>query len=60
MTFLDYITVGTDHKLQKSDSTDTGLRDLLNAILQNNEVVLIAEEVETSKPVNTFGSPLPR
>ena len=58
MTFLDYITVGTDHKLQKSDSTDTGLRDLLNAILQNNEVVLIAEEVETSMPVNTFGREL--
>jgi hypothetical protein len=58
VTFLDYITVGTDHKLQKSDSTDTGLRDLLNAILRNNEVVLIAEEVETSKPVNTFGREL--
>jgi hypothetical protein len=55
VTFLDYITVGTDHKLQKSDSKDTGLKDVLSTILQNNDVVLIAEEVETSKPVNTFG-----
>lgn len=58
MTFLDYITIGTDHKLQKSDSKVTGLKDLLSQILQNNDVVLIAEEVETSKPVNTFGREL--
>ena len=43
MTFLNYITVGTDHKLQKSDSKDTGLKDILSTILQNNDVVLIAE-----------------
>ena len=58
MTFLEYITVGTDHKLQKSDSKDTGLKDLLNQILHNNDVALIAEEVETSKPVSTFGREL--
>jgi hypothetical protein len=52
---VDYVTVGTDHKLQNSDSKDTGLKDLLNRILQNNDVVLIAEEVETSTPVKTFG-----
>jgi hypothetical protein len=56
--FLDYIIVGTDHKLQKYNSQDTGLRDLLSGILQNIDVVLIAEEVETSKPVNTFGREL--
>lgn len=58
MTFLDYITIGTDHRLQKSDSQDTGLQDLLSKILQNNDVVLVGEEVETSKPVNTFGREL--
>ena len=58
MIFLDFITVGIDHKLQKSDSTDTGLRDLLTTILQNNEVALVAEEVETKKPVKTFGREL--
>jgi hypothetical protein len=58
LTFLDYTIVGTDHKLQKSDSQDTGLRDLLTGILQNNDVVLVAEEVETNKPVNTFGREL--
>jgi hypothetical protein len=52
---VDYVAVGTDHKFQKSESTDTGLRDLLRSILQNNPVVLIAEEVKTKKPVNTFG-----
>src|SRR5271157_2628108 len=52
---MNYVTVGSDHKLQKSDSKDTGLKDLLSQVLQNNDVVLIAEEVETSKPVTTFG-----
>ena len=55
---MDYITVGTDHKLQRSESTDTGLRDRLRSILQNNLIVLIAEEVETKKPVNTFAQEL--
>jgi hypothetical protein len=55
---VDYVIVGTDHKLQKSDSKDMGLKQLLSAILQNNDVVLIAEEVETSKSVNTFGREL--
>jgi hypothetical protein len=55
---VNYITVGTDHKLQKSESTDKGLRDLLSRIRQHNDVVLIAEEVETSKPVQTFGREL--
>lgn len=58
MNFVDYITVGTDHKLQKSESMDTGLRGCLRSILQNNPVVFIAEEVETNKPVNTFGREL--
>jgi hypothetical protein len=58
VTFLNYITVGTDHKLQKSDSRDTGLKDLLSTILRNNDVALIAEEVKTSKPVSTFGREL--
>jgi hypothetical protein len=52
---VDYAMVGTDHKLQKSDSENTGLRELLQSILRHNDVVLIAEEVETSKPVKTFG-----
>jgi hypothetical protein len=52
---MDYVTVGTDHELQESESTDKGLRDLLRSILQNNDVVLMAEEVETSKPAKTFG-----
>jgi hypothetical protein len=52
---VDFITIGTDHNLQKSDS---GLRDILRSVLQNNPVVLIAEEVETKTPVNTFGREL--
>ncbi|MGA7971147.1 MAG: hypothetical protein WB983_21145, partial [Terriglobales bacterium] len=36
----------------------TGLRGCLRSILQNNPVVFIAEEVETNKPVNTFGREL--
>jgi hypothetical protein len=52
---VHYVTVGTDHELQKSDSKDSGLKNLLSQILQNNPVVLIAEEVATSKPVTTFG-----
>jgi hypothetical protein len=52
---MNYITVGTDHKLQKSESKDTGLKTLQSQVLQNNDVVLIAEEIETSTPVKTFG-----
>jgi hypothetical protein len=55
---MNYVIVGSDHKLQKSDSKDTGLKDLLNQVLHNNDVVLIAEEVETSKTVKTFGREL--
>ncbi|MGO8794537.1 MAG: hypothetical protein ACLQLC_06920 [Candidatus Sulfotelmatobacter sp.] len=55
---MNYVTVGTDHKLQKSDSANKGLRNILQSILQNNDVVLIAEEVETSNPVQTFGREL--
>lgn len=40
---MNFVTVGTDHELQKSESVDKGLRDLLQSILQNNDVVLIAE-----------------
>ncbi len=53
---MDYIIVGTDHRFQKSVSQDTGLRDLLQSILvAHSDVVLIAEEVETSVQVSTFG-----
>ena len=52
---MHYIIVGTDHPLQKSGSQDTGLRDLLQSILIAHPVALIAEEVETSIQVSTFG-----
>lgn len=57
---MDYIIVGTDHSLQKADSTDTGLRDLLQCIIDGHDVVLIAEEVPTSegKIFRTFGQDL--
>ena len=55
---MDYIIIGTDHKLQKSDATKTGLRDMLLSIVNKREVVLIAEEVSTSKDISTFGREL--
>lgn len=55
---MDYIVIGTDHSLQKSDCKDTGLRALLQAILRNCPVRLIAEEVKTSEDVQTFGRQL--
>lgn len=55
---MDYIIIGTDHTLQKSDSPDTGLRDLLRSIIDAHDVVLIAEEVTTSEDVHTFGREL--
>jgi hypothetical protein len=55
---VDYIIVGTDHDLQKSDAEDKGLRDLLRSIVDIHPVVLIAEEVKTSEDVHTFGREL--
>jgi hypothetical protein len=55
---MDYVVVGTDHKLQRADSQDTGLRDLLQSIIASHPVVLIAEEVKTSEDVRTFGREL--
>lgn len=53
---VHYIIIGTDHKYQKTDSRATGLRDLLQCILiAHPDVALIAEEVETSLRVSTFG-----
>jgi hypothetical protein len=55
---VNYIIVGTDHDLQKSTCADTGLKDLLRAIIRTRPVVLIAEEVKTSEDVYTFGREL--
>jgi hypothetical protein len=55
---VDYIIVGTDHPLQGSDSQDTRLKDLLQSLTETHPVVLIAEEVKTSKDVPTFGRKL--
>jgi hypothetical protein len=55
---VNYIIIGTDHTLQKSDSPNTGLRDLLRSIVDTYPVVLIAEEVKTSEDVHTFGREL--
>jgi hypothetical protein len=52
---VDYIIVGTNHDLQKSDSEDAGLSALLQSIVDTHAVVLIAEEVKTCEQVNTFG-----
>ena len=52
---MDYIVIGTDHNLQKADSEDAGVRDLLQSIIASHPVVLIAEEVKTSKEVLTSG-----
>ena len=54
---MHYIIVGTDHPLQASTSPDTGLRDLLQSIVDDS-VVLIAEEVPTSYEIHTFGREL--
>jgi hypothetical protein len=52
---VDYIIIGTDHPLQKSDSSDSRLKDLLRSLIETHPVVLIAEEVKTSEEVPTFG-----
>jgi hypothetical protein len=52
---LDYTVIGTDHDLQKAESHDTGVRDLLSSIIAAQSVVLIAEEVKTSEEIQTFG-----
>lgn len=53
---MHYIIIGTDHRFQKTNSQVTGLRDLLQAILiAHPDVALIAEEVETSVRVRTYG-----
>jgi hypothetical protein len=56
---VQYIVIGTDHKLQKADNSDTGLRDLLEGILASRpNVVLVAEEVKADEDVRTFGREL--
>ena len=56
---MDYIIIGTDHPLQKSDAADTRLKDLLQSLIQSHSVVLIAEEVETSNDgIHFFGREL--
>lgn len=56
---MDYFIIGTDHPLQKSDAADTRLKDLLQSLIHAHPVVLIAEEVETSKEgINFFGRDL--
>jgi hypothetical protein len=55
---MDYIIIGTDHDLQKSDSRDTGLRDKLQAYIRTKNIVLIAEEVDANKHIQTFGRDL--
>jgi hypothetical protein len=54
---VHYIIVGTDHPLQESNAEDTRLRSLLRSIVDYS-VVLIAEEVPTSRDVHTFGCEL--
>jgi hypothetical protein len=57
-TIVDYIIIGTDHPLQKSDSPDTRLKDLLRSLIETHPVVLIAKEVKTSEYTQTFGREL--
>jgi hypothetical protein len=52
------IIVGTDHDLQKVDSADEGLAELLTTLMGNADVVLIAEEVDANKDVISFGREL--
>jgi hypothetical protein len=55
---MEYIIIGTDHGKQRSDLPDTGLKDKLQAYLSTKNVVLIAEEIQTSGHVATFGREL--
>ena len=56
---MDYIIIGTDHPLQKSDSPDTRLKDLLQSLIETHPVVLIAEEVKTTEnDLHVFGREL--
>jgi hypothetical protein len=55
---MEYIIIGTDHGRQRSDFYDTGLRDKLQEYIRTKNVVLIAEEVQTSEHVQTFGQDL--
>jgi hypothetical protein len=58
-TIVDYVIVGTDHPLQKSDSPDTRLKNLLQSLIETHHVVLIAEEVKTSEDdIPVFGREL--
>jgi hypothetical protein len=55
---MEYIIIGTDHDRQRSDFSDTGLRDKLQEYSRTQNVVLIAEEVDANKDVQTFGRDL--
>ncbi len=57
---MHYVIIATDHDLQKADSTDKGLGEKLAAIISMGGVVLIAEEVDANKHVDTFGRDLSR
>ncbi len=57
---MHYIIVGTDHDLQEPDSADKGLEETIAAIIRAGGVVLIAEEVDADKEVDTFGRQLSR
>jgi hypothetical protein len=57
---MHFHIVLTDHSLQKADSSDTGLKDKLTAIIRNGHIDLVAEEVNANDDVNTFGRELSR
>jgi hypothetical protein len=57
---MHYAIIGSDHDLQKADSSDEGLREKIAAIISTGGVVLIAEEVDAAKDVETFGRALCR
>jgi len=57
---MHYAIIATDHDLQKTDSTDRGLEERLAAIIGIGGVVLIAEEVDANKHIDTFGRDLSR
>jgi hypothetical protein len=57
---MHYAIIATDHDLQKADSTHRGLEERLATIIGRGGVVLIAEEVDANKHVDTFGRDLSR
>jgi hypothetical protein len=59
---LHYYIVGTEHRLQVPSplraAPDVRLRDLMQDIINKKNVVLIAEEVDPNKDVQSFGRKL--